>query len=78
MSDFLGPCPDHILNETILRCLKEMRGHTTQDKMTICFNLVSRILRLFCICGKKDEILGFLETINQDLIDQVEESFHDR
>jgi len=59
----------------VKQCLDVMREYSTQTKLTACMNLMDRILRLFCVCGEKEDVLKGLKEIYKQLKKSVEENF---
>ena len=56
---------DHLVAQIVVQCLHIMREYPTRTKLTACYNLTERVLRLFTIQGDKEWV--------NELIDQ----FHD-
>lgn len=62
-----------IVNE----CLDVMSHYTidTRTKLTTCYNLTDRILRLFAIRSEKKWVLSLIEEFNQGIKESVEEYY---
>jgi metal-responsive CopG/Arc/MetJ family transcriptional regulator len=68
---------DNTLALIIKKCRKEMKEIYTKDKMTVCINLTQGILRIFCIQGKKEDILELVDEIYDSLKNEVEDMYKD-
>ena len=66
---------DNVLASIISECLYVMRIIPTKEKVTVCFNLLSRILRLFSVLGTKDDVIALIQNMCDDLKEGVEEDF---
>jgi len=63
----------------VQECLHVMRKHTyhTITKMTSCYNLTARILRLFCVQGEKKDVIDLIDNFYDALKKEIEE-FYDK
>lgn len=66
---------DHLVATIVSQCLHLMQGYDTITKMTACYNLTSRILRLFCIQGGKKDVLILVDKFHQGIKDQIDENY---
>ncbi len=68
---------DHVIASIVHECLGVMRKHTidTRMKMTACYNLTERILRLFAVSGEKEDVLSLIEDLHHGVKDCVEEYY---
>jgi hypothetical protein len=71
------PDDDHVVAAIVTDCLLIMRKHTsdTRTKMTACYNLTERILRLFSIQGEKEDVLSLIEDLHEGIKECVEEYY---
>ncbi len=67
---------DNIMACIVTNCLTEMRSVYTREKMTVCFNLTERILRVFCVCSSKDDVLKLIDEFHSELKKSVEENYN--
>lgn len=66
---------DHLVAVLIHRCLDVMRDYPTKTKMTVCYNLTERILRLFCVQGEREDVLKLIDDFHLGLKESVEELY---
>lgn len=75
MSDECGLSDDYLVNEIVTECLEIMRGYPTVTKMTACYNLTERILRLFSIQGDKEDVTKMIDVFHEQIKQCVEEYY---
>jgi len=66
---------DHIIADIVTQCLHVMRSYPTLTKMTACYNLVERILRLFSVQGSKEDVKGLMNEFHKNIMQSVEEYY---
>ncbi len=68
---------DHVVASIVVECLQVMRNHTmdTRTKMTACYNLTERILRLFAVSGEKEDVLALVEDLHEGIKACVEQYY---
>jgi len=66
---------DHLVAPIVSECLHIMKGYPTITKMTACYNLTSRILRIFCVQGEKDDVITLINQFHDEIKKQIEESY---
>lgn len=70
---------DAIVAAIVTECLLVMQQHTydTRTKMTACYNLMERILRLFAVCGEKEDILALLNDFHAGIKKEVNRHYRE-
>ena len=70
---------DPIVATIVSHCLEVMRKHTydTRTKMTACYNLTERILRLFSINGSKESLHAFMDEFHTQLKKDVDKYYYE-
>ncbi len=65
------------MGQIVSKCLDVMRYYTgdTRTKMTACYNLTERILRLFAVSGEKDDVLSLIEDLHEGIKESVEKYY---
>lgn len=66
---------DHLVAKIVTECLQVMNGYPTKTKMTACYNLTERILRLFAVRGSKENVLELIEKFHEGVKSSVEEYY---
>jgi len=66
---------DILVAQIVSECLHIMGNAPTHTKMTACFNLSERVLRLFCIRGKKEDVLMLIDDFQKELKKSIEEYY---
>ena len=67
---------DHQVAKLVVDCLYCMRQEQdSKTKLTACYNLTSRILRLFCVLGEKEDVLNLIDQFNNELKKEIEEMY---
>lgn len=66
---------DQEIELMIKNCFDVIRGYSTQSKMTVCFNLTCRVLRLFCIRSEKEEVLSLIDQFKEGLKKEIEDFY---
>lgn len=46
-----------------------------KTKINVCYNLTARILRLFCICGDKEDVVRLIDEFHKGLKESIEELY---
>lgn len=63
---------DHLVANIVTECLHIMNGYPTLTKMTACYNLTERILRLFSIQGSKEEVTKLIDAFHDEIKQCIE------
>lgn len=66
---------DHLVANIVFECLHVMRDYDTITKMTACYNLTERILRLFAVCGEKKDLQRFVKQFHKDMLKYIDEYY---
>lgn len=73
-----GPFYDDNLVATIVsECLWVMKDYPARTKLTACYNLTERISRLFCVLGKKEDVLELINEFHEGLKKEIEKNYSD-
>ena len=77
--DYKTEMDDHIVASIVAECLEVMRKHTsyTVSKMTACYNLTERTLRLFSIQGSKEDLHAFIDEFHERLKKDIDEYYYE-
>jgi len=71
-----GDCEDDIIIlGMVSKCLDVMRGYSSLSKLTACYNLTERVLRLFSIQGSKEDVTKMINEFHQEIIKCVDEYY---
>ena len=66
---------DHSAARIVTECLHVMRNYCTVTKLTACYNLTERILRLFAVQGAKEDVTKLIDTFHEQIKQCVEEYY---
>lgn len=64
---------DHLVAKIVTDCLHVMNGYDTITKMTACYNLTERVLRLFAIQGAKEDVNNLIDEFHNEIKKNIEE-----
>jgi hypothetical protein len=68
------PYPDdHQVSQIVTECLFAMRHYSTRTKLTACYNLTERILRLFTVQGDKDWVNELNDQFHEGIRKELQE-----
>lgn len=63
---------DHLVARCVAECLQVMRDYDTITKMTACYNLTERVLRLFAVQGEKEDIIELVKEFHEGIMKIIE------
>ena len=66
---------DDIVAIIVCQCLQIMRDYPTTTKLTACYNLTERILRLFTIQMNENDVIELINDFKKCLIDDIKEMY---
>ena len=69
---------DHLVGRIVIECLHVMRDYPTRTKLTACYNLTERILRLFTIQGDKDWVSELNDQFHEGIKKELDEIYEDK
>lgn len=64
---------DNMLGPVIDECRLTLHRLSTQDALTLSYNLLIGKFRLACLCGEREEMLRVARDIYDGLLDEIEE-----
>lgn len=64
---------DHLVASNVVECLHVMKNDDAFTKLTTCFNLTERILRLYCVRGDKKWVMSLLDEFYDKTKEMIEE-----
>lgn len=68
---------DTQIGTALRRCRRVMRGLSTEDKMTACYNLTLGVLRLFCVCSEEKVIIDMVQEFCDGFKEEVRELYRE-
>jgi len=71
----LDSLEERLINEAISDCLKVMSDWDTRSKLTISYNLVNRVLRLFCVLGVKEDVKNMVNEMHEGLQAEIDKRY---
>ena len=69
---------DNLVATIVSECLNVMRGAPTRTKLTACYNLTERVLRLFTIQGDKEWVMSLIEDLHAGIKEEINKMYEDK
>lgn len=66
---------DHLVAIIVSECLQVMSNYPTITKLTACYNLTERILRLFAVQGKKEDVNRLIDEFYDGIKKEMERMY---
>ena len=66
---------DNLIATLVTQCLHVMKDYGTTTKMTACYNLTERVLRLFSIQCSKEDVTKLMDTFHEGIKQSIEEYY---
>ena len=62
---------DHIAASLLMQCFDILRDYPTVTKMKTCYNLITRVFRLFCVRGNPQDLEKMAKDIYEGLLQEI-------
>jgi hypothetical protein len=69
---------DPLIASYVTEIRKMTKDVSTSSKLTICYNLMLGILRLFCVLGDKKDVLKLADEFHAGLIEEIESMYDEK